>query len=108
MKDIIDFSCDQFDKVISSAGRAGHTAERVSLLLENNVDKDVIALQLTKNSKRGKEYTSKCVDVINELFLDSKSKVGITQKQTTALIKVQRMNDAAEREDKESNQVLIL
>lgn len=48
-----DSAVDAWEEVISSqTDRTGHVAARVASALANNVDADVIALQMTNNSRR--------------------------------------------------------
>ena len=46
------------DKVQTPTSRAGHTVHRVAMMLGNDVDPDVIALQMSKNSATGRTYTA--------------------------------------------------
>ncbi|HEJ5651575.1 TPA: hypothetical protein SL741_000299 [Pseudomonas aeruginosa] len=87
---IIDGSADLIEKVATPASRAGSTVERAGRLLEEGVDAEVIALQMTKNSPTGKHYTEAKVLAFGELYEDSKTKAPLTAKQTRALIKDQR------------------
>lgn len=77
---------DLFEKVASPASRAGSTVERVGKMSEAGVDRDVIALQLSKNSPNGNTYTVAHVDAYSMLYQDAKTKVVITAAQATALI----------------------
>ena len=89
----IDNTTEFFEKVSTPASRAGSVVERVGTLLEEGVDKDVIALQMTKNSPNRKKYTGAKVLALGELFEDSKTKVTITSAQSRALINDQRKNN---------------
>ena len=66
---------DSIEKVSSPANRAGHTVERVGKLVEGGVDKEVIALQMTKRSPTKKVYTEAAVDVLSDVYQDSKTTV---------------------------------
>ena len=47
---VVDTGVDFLDKVSSPTSRAGSTVERAAKMTREGVDKDVIALQMTKNS----------------------------------------------------------
>ena len=76
---------DSIEKVSSPVDRAGHTVERVGKLVEGGVDKEVIALQMTKRSPTKKVYTEAAVDVLSDVYQDSKTTVLVTAGQTKAL-----------------------
>ena len=86
----VDGAVDLIEKVSSPASRAGSAVERAGRMLEENVDPEVIALQMTKNSPNGKRYTAAKVLAYGDLYEDSKTKAPITAKQTRAIIKDQR------------------
>lgn len=88
-----DTAIDLLDKVSTPTSRAGTTIERVGKMHTKRVDKDVIALQLTKNSKNGNVYSETHVDAILMIYEDTKTKVGITKTQATALIEDQNRNE---------------
>ncbi|OOG64510.1 hypothetical protein B0E46_07690 [Rhodanobacter sp. B04] len=71
---ITDRATDLIEKVSSPASRAGSAAERAGRMLEEGVDPDVIALQMTKNSPNGKRYTAAKVLAYGDLYEDSKTK----------------------------------
>jgi len=81
----VDTINDVIDKVSTPSSRAGSTVERVGKMLEEGVDKDVIALQMSKTSAN-KKYTTSDVETLGKLYEDVKTKVPITSKQTKALI----------------------
>lgn len=87
---IADGAADLIEKVSSPASRAGSAVERAGRMLEENVDPEVIALQMTKNSPNGKCYTAAKVLAYGDLYEDSKTKAPLTAKQTRAIIKDQR------------------
>lgn len=93
IKKISDTTIDLLDKVSTSTSRAGITIERVGKMYDKDVDKDVIALQLSKNSKNGNVYTEVHVDALVMIYEDTKTKVGITKTQATALIEDQNNNE---------------
>lgn len=80
------------DKVQTPTSRAGHTVHRVAMMLENDVDPDVIALQMSKNSATGRTYTATEVKMLGELYNDCKTKSPIKASQTKALIRDQKEN----------------
>lgn len=86
----IDTTADLLEKVSSPASRSGSVVERAAKMTKEGVDKDVIALQMTKNSPNGQTYTAEDVDAYAKLHKDSTTKVVITAKQTRALIKDQK------------------
>lgn len=86
----IDTTTDLLEKVSSPASRSGSVVERAAKMTEEGVDKDVTALQMTKNSPNGQTYTAEDVDAYAKLHKDSTTKVVITAKQARALIKDQQ------------------
>lgn len=86
---------DLLDKVASPASRAGSTVERVSKMLGANVPASVVALQLTENSRNGNTYSASEMAVLDKLYKDTKTKVGVTKKQANALIKDQQQAEKA-------------
>lgn len=87
---VADGAVDLIEKVSSPASRAGSAVERAGRMLEENVDPEVIALQMTKNSPNGKRYTVAKVLAYGDLYEDSKTKAPLTAKQARAIIKDQR------------------
>lgn len=88
---IKDAGTDLIEKASSPASRAGHTVERVGKMVEEGIDKDVIALQMTKNSRTGKTYNSTHVEFCADLYKESKAgAVLATAAQTRGLIADQR------------------
>jgi tRNA U34 5-carboxymethylaminomethyl modifying enzyme MnmG/GidA len=92
LSDITNTAVDILDKVSTPSSRSGSVVERVGKLTRNNVDRDVIALQMTKNSPNKQKYTSKDVASYEKLYRDAETKVVITAHQTHALIKDQQEN----------------
>ena len=80
------------DKVQTPTSRAGHTVHRVAMMLENDVDPDVIALQMSKNSATGRTYTATEVKMLGELYNDCKTNSPIKASQTKVLIRDQKEN----------------
>lgn len=76
---------DVLDKVQTPTTRAGITVSRVAALVHRGVDKEVIALQLSKNSVNGHLYSSIHIDAFEMLMEDAYTKVGITKAQTQGL-----------------------
>lgn len=91
---VADGAVDIIEKVSSPASRAGSAVERAGRMLEENVDPEVIALQMTKNSPNGKRYTAAKVLAYGDLYEDSKTKAPLTAQQTRAIIKDQRAQRA--------------
>ena len=95
---ITDGGTDLIEKVSSPASRAGSAVERAGRMLEEGVDPEVIALQMTKNSPNGKRYTVAKVQAYGDLYEDAKTKAPITAAQTRALIQDQRAQRQADGE----------
>ena len=76
---------DLLDKARTPASRAGQVVARVTSLRADQVDRDVIALQMTKTSPTGQRYTPEMVDAIEALGRDSITGVALTAAQTRAL-----------------------
>lgn len=83
---IQDQAVDTLEKCSSARSRAGNVVERVGKMVSGNVPRKVIALQLTENSRTGTTYDVEAVDVLYNVWKDSRSGTLITAKQTTALI----------------------
>ena len=75
-------------KTHTSSSRAGIATERISEMVKNNVDHEVIALQISKNSHV--IFTANDIKAYCKLYEISKTKAPITKKQTKALIKDQK------------------
>ncbi|NVH51088.1 hypothetical protein HU985_09280 [Photobacterium damselae subsp. damselae] len=90
----VDLGNDLIEKVSSPASRAGSVVERAGRLLEENVDPEVVALQMTKNSPNKHNYTADGVQVLGQVYQDAKTKVVLTSEQTRGLIKDQREQDS--------------
>ncbi|MDD3019253.1 MAG: hypothetical protein PHE74_12945 [Comamonas sp.] len=88
-----DAITDQIEKVSSPASRAGHVVERAGKMDEANVDHDVIALQMTKRSPTKTVYTARDVNVLANVYQDSKTTVLLTAKQSRALIEDEKQNN---------------
>ncbi|EGQ8136995.1 hypothetical protein CGI03_23405 [Vibrio parahaemolyticus] len=87
---VVDTGVDLLDKVSSPSSRAGSTIERAAKMTREGVDKDVTALQMTKNSPNKQTYSAADVEAYSKLYKDTETKVVITSKQATALIKDQK------------------
>lgn len=90
VNNVVDTTVDLLDKVSSPTSRAGTTVERAAKMTREGVDKDVTALQMTKNSPNNQTYTADDVEAYAKLYKDTETKVVITSKQATALIKDQK------------------
>ena len=82
----------QIEKTQSPASRSGHTVERVAKMVRANVDKEVIALQMTKTSHHKQKYTTQDIASYSKLYKDAETNVVITAEQTERLIKDQQSN----------------
>lgn len=98
-----DFVENTIDKVSTPSSRAGSSIERIAKMDHANVDKEVIALQMTKNSARGHEYTTKDVETCSKIYSDSITKVVVTADQSRVLISDQTSTSDAEDEDNEAD-----
>ncbi|MGA1859860.1 hypothetical protein VH569_28070 [Azospirillum sp. 11R-A] len=74
------------DKVQTATSRAGHLVQRAAKLRRGNVNAEVIAMQMTKNSPNGHVYTADGVQQMANAYQDSQSKPILTARQTTALL----------------------
>lgn len=92
LKKTVDVIEGALDKVQTPTSRAGHTVHRVAMMLENDVDPDVIALQMSKNSATGRTYTATEVKMLGQLYNDCKTKSPIKASQTKALMRDQKEN----------------
>ena len=86
MAQAVDFAIDTLEKVASPSSRSGSTVERVGKLLDADISPNVIALQMTENSPNDHKYTIQDIESYGKLYIDSKTKVVITAKQTRALV----------------------
>jgi len=86
---VADSATDQIEKISSPASRAGSAIDRVGKMLEAGVNPNVIALQMTENSPKGKQYTVAKVQAYGDLYEDAKTKAPITAAQSRALIEDQ-------------------
>jgi len=100
-ENIVDTGTDLIEKVSSPASRSGSTVERAGKMLEEGVSPAVIALQMTENSPKNQTYTQDDVKTLGKVYLDSKTRVTLTAKQTRALIK-----DQNEQADVPANAIL--
>ena len=78
--------------------RPGHAAARVASALANDVDPEVLALQMTKNSQKNNPdspvtFTAAEMPTIAKLHAANKSRSALTKQQTGALIREQGLAD---------------
>ncbi|WP_208647510.1 hypothetical protein [Pseudomonas kribbensis] len=97
-EDAIDFAVD-LDLTSTPTSRAGHTIERVGKMDEAEVDHEVIALQLTKNSRKGNQYEADEIPTLVKVYQDTHSAVGVTSAQTRALIRDQQVESGQESDE---------
>ena len=90
---VVDTTKDLIDKVSNPTSRAGHVVERAAKMTRGGVDKDVTALQMTKNSPNNQKYTTQDVETLTKLYKDSETKVVITAEQHRVLINDQQENN---------------
>ena len=82
----------------TQTSRTGHAAARVASLLANDVDPEVVALQITKNSQKNNPndpltFTAEEVHVIAKFHAANKTRSAITKRQTGALKREQGFSD---------------
>ena len=91
----VDGVVDVWEGLTSNqTSRTGHAAARVASSLANNVDPEVVALQMTKNSQKNNPddpitFTAEDMPVIAKLHAANKTRSAITKQQTGALIREQ-------------------
>lgn len=96
---IADRAVDAWEGLTSTqTDRTGHAAARVASSLVNNVDPEVIALQMNKNSQKNNPdnpitFTAEDMPVIAKLHAANKTRSALTKQQTGALIREQRLAD---------------
>lgn len=89
-----------WDQVTSDqTSRTGHSAKRVASQLANNVDPEVVALQITKNSLKNnpddpQTFTGEEVVTVAKFYAANRSRPVLTRKQSNALIAAQKEADA--------------
>ncbi|WP_233868696.1 hypothetical protein [Paraburkholderia adhaesiva] len=104
LQQMADRTVDLFERVASDqASRTRDSAARVASSLANNVDPEVIALQLTLNSRKNNPddpitFTAAKVLVIDEFFKANRTRTAYTKEQSGALIREQRAADSADPE----------
>lgn len=102
---VADGLADTWEDITSDqTSRTGHSAARVASALANNVDPEVIALQMTKNSQRNNpdnpvKFTANEMPVIAKLHEANQTRSSFTKQQAGAVIREQKIADA----DKEGN-----
>ena len=77
-------------KTHTTTSRVGIAIERIVEMDKNDVDHDVIALQMTKNSDM--KFTANDIKAYCKMHKATTTKAPITKKQTKVLIKDQKQN----------------
>ncbi|MEC4748583.1 hypothetical protein [Methylomicrobium sp. Wu6] len=96
---ITDGAVDLFESLTSDqTSRTGHAAKRVHSTLNNNVAPEVLALQLTLNSKKNNpdeplDFTADDMISVAKFYKANKTRSAYTKKQSGALIREQRSAD---------------
>lgn len=96
---VADGAADAWEELTSTqSSRTGHAATRVASSLANNVDPEVIALQMTKNSLKNNPdnpitFTADEMPAIAKLHAANKTRSALTKQQTGALIREQGLAD---------------
>lgn len=99
LNNIVDGAADAWEELTSTqTSRTGHAAARVASALANDVDPEVIALQMTKNSQKNNPdspvtFTAAEMPTIAKLHAANKSRSALTKQQTGALIREQGLAD---------------
>ena len=94
-----DNVCDIWEDVTSNqTSRTGHSAARVASSLANGVDPEVLALQVTKNSKKNDPDNADVFSANDILAVDkwhkaNKKRSAYPKRQAGALIRGQRIDD---------------
>ena len=88
--DTLDVGVDLIEKVSSPASRSGSIVNRVAAMDKEGLDREVIALQMTKGSHHNQTYTERDIEAYVKLDKDAHSGVNLTARQTTALIRDQK------------------
>jgi hypothetical protein len=92
LNSILDGTADAWEELTSTrTKRTGYAAARVASALAHNVDAEVLALQMTKNSKKNSPdspitFTADDMLAIAKLHAASKTRTALPKKQTSALI----------------------
>lgn len=79
----------------TQTSRTGHSAARVASALANDVDPEVLALQLTLNSRKNSPdnpvmFTARDVSTIAKFYEANRTRSGLTKRQTRALVREQK------------------
>ena len=104
MQKMADKAIDLFERVVSDqTSRTGDAAARITSALANGVDAEVIALQMSKNSKKNNPdnpvtFTEEKVFAIRDLFDANQTRSAYTKEQSGEMIRMQRAADNAEPE----------
>jgi hypothetical protein len=100
LQEIADKTVDLYERVVSDqTSRTADAAARIASSLANEVDPEVIALQMTLNSRKNNPdapttFTAAKVKVINEFFEANRTRSVFTKEQSGSLIREQRAADA--------------
>ncbi|MBP4047746.1 hypothetical protein [Chromobacterium violaceum] len=99
LNNFAESAADAWEELTSTqTSRTGHTAARVASALANGVDPEVIALQMTKNSRKNNPdspvtFTAAEMPTIAKLHAANKTRPPLTKQQTGALIREQDIAD---------------
>jgi hypothetical protein len=82
--------------------RAGHAAARLASTLANNVDAEVLALQLTKNSRKNNPeapeiFTEQEVIAVGKFYMANRTRSVLPKAQAGALIREQKAADGVDK-----------
>lgn len=102
-KEVVDKTLDKVvdvweDTTSTQTDRSGSVVARAASLLANDVDAEVVALQMTKNSKKANPdapvvFTDADVTSYGKLFQANRTRSVLPKHQTGALIREQRATD---------------
>lgn len=84
-----DAVMNSIEAILPATIKVGAVVNRVATMDKAGVDHEVIALQMTKKSTRGKTYEKTEISTIVKLYEDCKTRVPLSAKSARALIKTQ-------------------
>lgn len=84
---IIDTMSDWSDKLASKSKRIERTIDRANRMAKKNVSPDAILAQLNARRVNGVRWNHQDLGTFQKLDLQCTTRVGVTKKQTDALIK---------------------
>ena len=95
-----DKAMDSIEAIMPATVKAGSVVNRVAALDKAGVDREVITLQMTKNSARGHTYEKEEIPTLLKLYEDCKTRVPLSAKSARALVKDQK-NGSQQKQEQE-------